>query len=116
MKSRKKNNRVYLQDILSAIERIEEYTSQGEAYFLSHSLVQDGVIRQLSVIGEASAKLTRSFRIKYPEIPWKKIVGMRNIIIHDYSVIDLPIIWIVSTDNLPALKKFVAMILAEIAD
>ena len=109
MKSRKKNNRVYLQDILSAIERIEEYTSQGEAYFLSHS-------RQLSVIGEASAKLTRSFRIKYPEIPWKKIVGMRNIIIHDYSVIDLPIIWIVSTDNLPALKKFVAMILAEIAD
>lgn len=111
--SPKKNTRVYLEDILSAIARIEEYTAEGKKAFFRDAKTQDAVIRQVSIIGEASARLPASWKTRHPVIPWRNIVGMRNIIIHDYSETDLPTVWLVAKRDLPALKKVIAAILAE---
>jgi len=113
MKKAKKDQRVYLQDILSAIEHISAYTVDGRDAFITDEKTQDAVIRQFSIIGEASAKLTPAFKATHEEIPWKDIVGMRNIIIHDYSETDLPTIWDTVVHGLPSLKTTVEDILKE---
>ena len=90
----KRNDSVYLQHILDAIEQIEIYTS-SKSYdeFLRERLIQDGVVRQLEIIGEASRKLSSEFREQQPEIPWQQIIGLRNRVIHAYFEINLTIIW-----------------------
>ena len=114
MKFSERNIRVYLQDILFAIERIGMYTVKGREDFLSNGLVQDGVIRQFSVIGEAASRLPTALRAKNAKIPWKQIIGMRNIIVHDYSDIDLPTIWGSVEQGLPPLRKTVEAMLKDI--
>lgn len=111
----RRTRRVYLQDILSAIARIKEYTAKGKADFLAQDIVQDGVIRQLSIIGEAAAKLPVSMRAEHPEIPWKKVIGMRNVIVHDYSEVNVGRIWDTVERDLPVLKKSIETILGETA-
>lgn len=101
----KRNPRVYLQDILSAIAKVEEYTREGERPFFTDGKTQDAVIRQISIIGEAASKLPSSLKMKHQEIPWRKIIGMRNIIVHDYSETDLPMVWNVAERDLPVLKS-----------
>jgi uncharacterized protein with HEPN domain len=108
----KRDLRVYLGDMLAAIARIEEYTAKGEKSFLASYLIQDAVIRQLSVIGEAAAKLPPAVRSRHPTIPWKSIVGMRNILIHDYSNIQIPRIWETVERELPVLRQAVEGLLA----
>lgn len=112
MKRSPRSSRVYLQDIAGAIERIDEYASKGEHEFFRNGLLQDGIIRQLSIIGEASAKLPTAFRATEPHIPWNKIIGMRNILVHDYSETDLPTIWDTVQTNLPVLRTAVQSMLA----
>ncbi len=109
----KKDHAVYLQDIVTAITKIHEYTREGKAAFFADGKTQDAVIRQLSIIGEACAKLPPSFKAKYPKISWRKITGMRNIIIHDYSETDMPTVWIVVERDLPFLEKEVKIMLKE---
>jgi uncharacterized protein with HEPN domain len=111
MMASKRDPRVYLQDILSAIERIAIYNTKGREGFFTDTLLQDGIIRQLSIVGEASAKLPRSVREQHPEIPWKLIVGMRNIIIHEYSDIDLEVIWDSLNRDLPVFRKTIESML-----
>jgi uncharacterized protein with HEPN domain len=113
MNRKKRDPQVYLQDILSAIARIEQYTVKGKKDFLTNTLVQDAVIRQISIIGEAAVKLPSTMKAKHPEITWKQIKGMRNIIIHDYSETDLPTVWGTVTHDLPPLKRAVKTMLKE---
>ena len=115
MKASKRDSRVYLEDILSALLRIEEYGRRGEQEFLTDHLLQDALIRQLSIVGEASAKLPRSLREQHPEIPWKLIVGMRNVIIHDYSEIKPERIWQTVVEDLPLLRRSVDSMLKKAA-
>jgi uncharacterized protein with HEPN domain len=100
-----KDPRVYVEDILSAIERIRQYTMDGKVTFLSNGLLQDGVIRQLSVIGEAAAKLPQRLKTQHPQIPWKKIVGMRNVIVHEYSEVNIERIWETVEHDVPVLQR-----------
>ncbi len=90
----KRDNLVYLRHILDAIHRIGEYT-EGVEYkdFMNNNLVQAGVIREIEIIGEASKRLTSEFRGKYPDIPWKKMAGMRDKVIHGYFGVDLDAVW-----------------------
>ena len=111
MRPAKKNYRVYLEDILAAIKRISDYTTKGEREFLTTALVQDAVIRQLSIVGEAAAKLPLALRAKYATIPWKKIVGMRNIIVHDYSRLNLQRVWDTVERDLSGLQGIVEAML-----
>ena len=111
MKKTKKDPRVYLEDILSAIERIQKYTSIDKEKFLHDGLVQDATIRQISIIGEASAKVPIAIKNQHASIPWKKIVGMRNVVVHDYSEVSLLTVWTVIERDLPLLKTEVQNIL-----
>lgn len=90
----KKDPLVYLNHILICIVRIQTYTSDiNEQQFLNDSLIQDGVIRNLEIIGEATKQLNQEFRTNYPNIAWKKIAGLRDKLIHDYIGVDMWSVW-----------------------
>lgn len=100
-----------LKDIIDAIEKIEKHASNGREVFEKDELVQVWVVHHLQIIGEASSKLSASIREQHPDIPWTKIVAMRNLITHAYFGIDLGEIWATVTNDLPMLKTKVNGIL-----
>lgn len=106
--------RVYLEDILEASGKIYSYTA-GLSYegFRESSMVVDAVIRNLEVIGEAIKQLPEPLREQYPDIPWKRIAGLRDILIHAYFGIDFEVIWDVITTKLPTLQERVQQILSQ---
>ena len=86
--------RLYLDDILEAIHQIRTYSAdQDEEVFKKDRKTQDAVIRNLEIIGEAAGKLPEQIQKGEPEIDWRKITGLRNILIHEYFGINLPIVW-----------------------
>ncbi|MBS7626604.1 DUF86 domain-containing protein [Candidatus Bathyarchaeota archaeon] len=101
----KKDDSVYLKHILDAISRIEEYTKDIRyEEFIGNHLVQDGVIRQLEIIGEATKRLSKEFKEENPEIPWGDAAGMRNKLIHNYFGVDLDAVWDTVKKDIPKLK------------
>lgn len=103
MKAR--NARIFLDDIIESIQKIEEYTAGLDlSTFKARPMVTDAVLRNLEVIGEASGNIPQLVREAYPEIPWRRIVGLRNIVIHAYFNVDLDIVWQIITVNLPAVR------------
>ena len=90
----KKNFKVYLIDILQAAADIQTYTisAKREDIFVDRML-QDAVIRKFAVLGEAAKRLPTSVKKQEKNVPWKKITGLRDIVVHDYSDIDLDVLW-----------------------
>ena len=107
-----KDERIYLRHILVAIGRIEAYSSGGRKEFFRNTMIQDAVIRNLEIIGEATRHLTLEITGQYPGIPWRKITALRNVLIHEYFGVDLEIVWRVVQKRLPALKLSVETILS----
>ena len=114
MIARNRDPRVYVEDIRQAIEQIEEYTIKGRDDFMSDEMTQDAVIYKLAIIGEAASKLPPALKKKYSAIPWKDVIGLRSVIIHDYANIKLPRIWLIVSTDLPPLKAVILKILEEI--
>jgi uncharacterized protein with HEPN domain len=108
-----KNDAVYLRHILDAIQKIESYVSVGQETFMSTSHWQDAVIRQLEIIGEATKRLSPELRSRYPQIPWKRIAGMRDVLIHDYLGVDISLVWQITQTYLPELKFKIDAILSK---
>jgi uncharacterized protein with HEPN domain len=108
----KRDESVYLQHILDAIATIESYL-QGvtEEIFSQQSLIQDGVIRQLEIIGEAVKRVSDSSRSQQPQISWQDIAGMRDKLIHDYFGVDIEKVWLTAKSDLPMLREAVEEIL-----
>lgn len=107
-----KDDRLYLEHIKEAIDRIEQYTAQGRDNFMTSIIVQDAVIRNFEIIGEAAKQISQQTRQKAPDVPWRQVAGFRDVLIHGYMGIELQEIWNVITDHLPNLKKAVTNLLA----
>ncbi len=98
--------RLYLDDILEAVASIREYTKGLDyASFSEDRKTQDAVIRNLEIIGEAAGHLPDELFSKAPEIEWRKIIGIRNLLIHEYFGVSLPIIWDVVQNKLSQLEE-----------
>lgn len=104
---------VYLHHIRDAIARIEQYTTQGRQAFFEDLMVQDAVIRNLEVIGEAVRSLPPELKCRHPQIPWRSITALRNVLIHEYFGVDLEIVWRVVQRRIPTLKRHVEAMLAD---
>jgi uncharacterized protein with HEPN domain len=98
-------DRVYLLHMLACIEKIEAYAMVGKDEFFAKSHWQDAIIRNLEILGEASKQLSSSFKAQHPEIPWRRVAGLRDVLIHDYFGVDLNSVWQVVEQNVPILKK-----------
>ena len=106
---KKRNDAVYLSHILDAINQIEIYTANlSYDKFLQDRLVQDGVVRQLEIIGEASRNLSDDFRARYPDQPWAQIIALRNRLIHAYFDVNLGLVWEIIKNDIPPLKQRIA--------
>jgi uncharacterized protein with HEPN domain len=103
-----------LRDILDAIEQIRRYSAKGREAFERDELIQVWIVHHLARLGEAVARLSPKLR-KQRQAPWKEIVGMRNILVHEYFRIDTDTVWSVVEVHLPPLEKQVQRMLAELA-
>lgn len=107
-----KDDAVYLGHMHDAIARIQEYTAAtDEEGFKGDSMRQDAVIRQLETIGQAAKRVGDETRAQAPQIPWRKLAGMRDKLIHDYFGVDLDAVWMTVTHDLPILEKEIAPLL-----
>lgn len=109
-----KDPKIFLTHILESIALVEQYT-QGKTkeYFYDSIPLQDQVMRRIEIIGEAVRNLPESFTRAHPEIPWRRIAGTRDKLIHEYFGVDLPMTWEVVRRDLPALKAQISEILGE---
>jgi len=100
-----KNPLILLDHILESIELIEKYTENKTIDDFFNSLqMQDSVMRRIEIIGEAIKNISPKIKKQYPEMPWRKVSGMRDILIHEYFGVDLELTWGVVMDDLPELK------------
>lgn len=107
----------FLTHILSAIAEIESYVGdKDEVSFVADSMCYNATIRQIEVIGEAISRLETDFLENYPEIPWKDIKAMRNILIHEYWQTDVGEVYRTVKNDLPILKNLIAPILENLTD
>jgi len=102
-----KDDRLYLEHIRDAIAKVRAYTAGGRDAFLRNSLIQDGVIRNFEIIGEASKQLSDNVKGKHPEIPWSDVARFRDFLIHHYMGVNPKRIWDVIETHLPALQEAV---------
>jgi uncharacterized protein with HEPN domain len=104
---------LYLRHILEAIDAIRSYSEGGVEAFRSDPMRQDAIIRRLEVIGEATKEISAESRGAEPNIPWRRIAGMRDRLIHGYASVDLEIVWKVVEDELPDLEQAIRGLLDE---
>ena len=106
-----REDRVYLEHIRDALDRVVAYTQGGRDVFLDDPKTQDAVIRNLEIVGEAVKQLSIELMETYPDIPWKRISGFRDVLIHHYFGIKLDTVWEVVQREIPVLRAAINQIL-----
>ena len=106
-----KDDLAFIEHILLCIEKIQDYTKNlTKKDFNNNELVQDAVIRNIEIIGEAVKKISKELKSQYPNIPWKEMSGMRDKLIHDYFGVDVDVVWKTVDDDIPFLKSLIGTI------
>ncbi|MDP3000497.1 MAG: DUF86 domain-containing protein [Bryobacterales bacterium] len=100
-----KEGRVYLAHMLERVDRILKYIEPGREAFMSDEQIQDSVIRNLEIIGEAAKRVPPELRTALPNIDWAAIGAMRNILAHDYVDVDLEEVWNATAQDVPILRE-----------
>lgn len=108
-----RDERLYFAEILSAIDRALEYTAEGRETFFTDPKTQDAVVRNIEIIGEAVKGVSEATRRAHPEVPWGKIAGTRDRVIHGYFNVDLEIIWEIVEKELQGLRQRISALLPE---
>lgn len=99
---------VFLGHMLSAMGRLSQLMARTDQdTFAGDWVIQDAVIRELEILGEAAGRVSDDFVAAHPEIPWREITGIRHKLIHDYFVVDLGIVWRTATVNVPEVHPLV---------
>jgi uncharacterized protein with HEPN domain len=109
-----RKDEAYLLDILLAARKVVKYAgSMKQQEFNANELVQDAIMRQLEIVGEAAGHISEEYRKGHPEIPWHKIIGLRNQIIHEYFRINKQIVWDTIKNDLPNLIRLIEPLVPE---
>lgn len=111
----KRNYKMFVEDILESIKKIEKYI-KGIKYadFENNDLIVDAVVRNLEIIGEAAKNIPENVRLANPDVSWSRMIGLRNVTIHEYFGLDLSIIWEIASKNLPETKISIVKLLKKI--
>ena len=103
----KARQRLYLTHVLECVDRIEDYLPKTKAEFLDDTMRQDALIRALQVLAESTKRLSEEFKNSRPEVDWRAIAGLRNILVHEYLQVDLDEVWTIATRDLSQLRDAV---------
>lgn len=107
---------LFLRHMLDAIDRVVEATQRvSREDFHRDWMIQDAIVHELQILGEAAGRVSRDLAEQQPDIPWKKVTGLRHKIVHDYFVLDLGIVWATATIDVPAIRPIVESLLGEIS-
>ena len=109
-----KDDAIYLRHIQECIARIEQYTKTGRVEFMVSTLIQDAVIRNLQTLGQSALKLSDAMKSAHAKADWKGIVGLRNVLVHDYLGVNVARIWEIIERDLPDLKQQISAIQASL--
>lgn len=106
-----KDDLAFIEHILLCIDKIQQYTKNINSQdFIKNELIQDAVIRNIEIIGEATKKISKDLKSQYHEIPWKEMSGMRDKLIHDYFGVDVDVVWQTVKEDIPYLKSLIESI------
>jgi uncharacterized protein with HEPN domain len=109
-----KRQRLYLKDILERIRRIAIASAEGHEAFIESVILQDAVIRSFEVIGEIVKRLDPTLTAAHPDIPWRRIAGFRDVLIHRYEQVDLDAVWRIVVEDIPPLQTAAEAMLADL--
>jgi len=109
-----KDPKIFLQHIFNSITLIEEYAKGvSEETFRADIGLQDKLVHRVGIIGEAAKNISDDFRVQHPQIPWRKITGTRDYLIHEYFRIDLNLLWEIVQKEIPDLKEKISVLLKD---
>lgn len=108
------DSRLYLVDILERARRVRRYAAEDREAFEESDLVQDAILRNLEVIGEAAKRVSDEDRRRWVHVPWRRMAGLRDVLIHAYQEVDLDAVWTVCEEDIPSLIGNMEDLLAEL--
>lgn len=112
----KRDELVFLEDILECINKLTEYTENvSEAEFEKNIEKQDAIIRRIEIIGEAVKRISIGTREVYPQIPWREMAGMRDVVVHEYFGVSIEMVWRVATVDIHELRPEIEKIIRELS-